>query len=520
MEAQDRLSAAGLTADHVAPLRDEPPTELRRVPGCRSKRDRQVVLTYDSHRVLDHYKWVTLSGRAVVLQEAWPQTRGDRRRPPFRKIVRLGRRGPRSAFHAVGSRSRAGGRSHRRPVPRRGDDGRGCARIDVRLLRLRHRRVRPGRRSDRAAAGARGAPPSSRSCCSRATTRRRRRRRPRWDHADDVVELPVRKRALRTRIGNLVERRHTSLRLAARERKLADTVDDLRLKERAMNEAPVGITIAESGDDGNPIVYARVRGAHRLRLGGVRPGLPVPAGRGDEPETRATLREAIDDDERPASVDILNYRCNGQQFWNRLTVAPISDADGEVTHYVGFQTDITDRKIRERRLEVMNRVLDHNLRNKMNLLAGYADLLRSDLDDPDALKSVEVIAETTDDLMRIATAGRKIDHTLSAPRRRRRAPGCAAGSRNSRAGCAIGTPRRRSPSHSPRTTRSTRRSSGCRRRSRREWRTRSNTTTARTPPWTFASSDDRRVARGRDHRQRSRHSRPRDPESSTAVRRR
>ncbi|ACM57288.1 PAS domain-containing protein [Halorubrum lacusprofundi] len=137
-------------------------------------------------------------------------------------------------------------------------------------------------------------------------------------------------------------------------------------------------------------------------------------GEGTNPETRATLREAIDD-ERPASVDILNYRCNGQQFWNRLTVAPISDADGEVTHYVGFQTDITDRKIRERRLEVMNRVLDHNLRNKMNLLAGYADLLRSDLDDPDALKSVEVIAETTDDLMRIATAARKIDHTLSAP---------------------------------------------------------------------------------------------------------
>jgi len=59
-------------------------------------------------------------------------------------------------------------------------------------------------------------------------------------------------------------------------------------------------------------------------------------GEGTNPETRATLREAIDD-ERPASVDILNYRCNGQQFWNRLTVAPISDADGEVTHYVGFR---------------------------------------------------------------------------------------------------------------------------------------------------------------------------------------
>jgi len=270
-------------------------------------------------------------------------------------------------------------------------------------------------------------PPSSRSCCSRATTRRRRRRRrPRWDHADDVVELPVRKRALRTRIGNLVERRHTSLRLAARERKLADTVDDLRLKERAMNEAPVGITIAESGDDGNPIVYEGFEALTGYGSEVLGRDCRFLQGEGTNPETRAaTLREAIDD-ERPASVDILNYRCNGQQFWNRLTVAPISDADGEVTHYVGFQTDITDRKIRERRLEVMNRVLDHNLRNKMNLLAGYADLLRSDLDDPDALKSVEVIAETTDDLMRIATAARKIDHTLSAPRRRRRAPGCAA----------------------------------------------------------------------------------------------
>jgi len=157
MEAQDRLSAAGLTADHVAPLRDEPPTELRRVPGCRSKRDRQVVLTYDSHRVLDHYKWVTLSGRAVVLQEAWPQTpRGPTTTSlPEDRPTRTTR--PAFCFSCGRVAIAAGGRSHRRPVPRRGDDGRGCARIDVRLLRLRHRRVRPGRRSDRAAAGARGA---------------------------------------------------------------------------------------------------------------------------------------------------------------------------------------------------------------------------------------------------------------------------------------------------------------------------------------------------------------------------
>jgi PAS domain S-box-containing protein len=135
-------------------------------------------------------------------------------------------------------------------------------------------------------------------------------------------------------------------------------------------------------------------------------------GEDTDPEPAAALREALHD-EQETSFDILNYRANGQKFWNRLTVAPIHDASGDVIRFVGFQTDITDRKIRERRLEVMGRVLNHNLRNKMNLIEGYTELLRSDPDEKQRRKSLDVIAETTDDLMRIAEAVRKIDHTLS-----------------------------------------------------------------------------------------------------------
>ncbi|MDZ5812703.1 PAS domain-containing protein [Halorubrum sp. AD140] len=236
-----------------------------------------------------------------------------------------------------------------------------------------------------------------------------------WNYVDDVIELPVRKRALRSRIANLVERRRTSLRLAARERKLAETVEDLRLKERAMDEAPVGITIAEAGEDGDdPLVYVNEGFETLTGYGSAMLGEDCRflQGEGTDPETTAAIREAIAD-ERPISVDVLNYRKNGQTFWNRLTVAPIRDGEDEVTHFVGFQTDITDRKIRERRLEVMNRVLNHNLRNKMNLITGYTELLRSDLDDENALESLEVIGETTDDLMRIAEAARKIEYTLS-----------------------------------------------------------------------------------------------------------
>ncbi|QWC18438.1 PAS domain-containing protein [Halorubrum sp. 2020YC2] len=230
-----------------------------------------------------------------------------------------------------------------------------------------------------------------------------------WERVDDVIELPVGRRALLARVSNLVERRKTSLRLRR-------TVADLRLKERAMDEAPVGITLARAaaGDD-NPLVYLNeefeaLTGYGEEVLGTDCRFLQGPA---TSDETRAEIRAALDE-ERPVSVDVLNYRANDQKFWNRLSIAPIRDGEGSVTHYVGFQADITERKIRERRLEVMTRVLNHNLRNKMNLISGYADLLRDDPDEETRRRSLDVIAQTAADLTGIAATVRTVDETLSA----------------------------------------------------------------------------------------------------------
>jgi len=228
-----------------------------------------------------------------------------------------------------------------------------------------------------------------------------------WDRADDVVELPTSRRELVSRIENLIERRSTSVRLS-------ETVDELRLKERAMSESPVGITLTEAteGDD-NPLVYLNNGFEEMTGYGDERLGEDCRFLQGEDtqPNSRAAIREALAE-ERPVSVDILNYRANGQKFWNQVTISPIRDADENVTHYVGFQTDITDRKIRERRLEVMTRVLKHNLRNNMNLIEGYTDLLRDEIDDESARESLGVISETAEDLMGIAAAVRKINETL------------------------------------------------------------------------------------------------------------
>ncbi len=49
-----------------------------------------------------------------------------------------------------------------------------------------------------------------------------------------------------------------------------------------------------------------------------------------------------------------NYRKEGSLFWNELSIAPVANDGGEVTHFVGIINDITDRKRYEEQLERQN----------------------------------------------------------------------------------------------------------------------------------------------------------------------
>jgi GGDEF domain-containing protein len=38
-------------------------------------------------------------------------------------------------------------------------------------------------------------------------------------------------------------------------------------------------------------------------------------------------------------------------FWNDLLIAPVRDESGKVTHFIGIQNDVSERKIHENQLE-------------------------------------------------------------------------------------------------------------------------------------------------------------------------
>lgn len=149
-----------------------------------------------------------------------------------------------------------------------------------------------------------------------------------------------------TGVANVVPGHHLfiSRDVTARIRREAE----LRMKTQAMDEAPIGITITDPTLEDNPMVYVNDRfcalaGRESDEILGR--NCRFMQGKGTDSKPVSNIREAIDAGEA-VSETLRNYKKDGTEFWNRVDIAPVT-TDGEITHWVGFQRDITARKQRE-----------------------------------------------------------------------------------------------------------------------------------------------------------------------------
>ncbi len=53
---------------------------------------------------------------------------------------------------------------------------------------------------------------------------------------------------------------------------------------------------------------------------------------------------------QPIREEVLNYKKNGEAFWQELKIFPLPNAAGEFTHWVSIQRDITERKLAEQQI--------------------------------------------------------------------------------------------------------------------------------------------------------------------------
>jgi two-component system cell cycle sensor histidine kinase/response regulator CckA len=172
------------------------------------------------------------------------------------------------------------------------------------------------------------------------------------------------------------------------------TEQELHLRDRAIGAATQGLIITDHDQPHNPIVYVS---PGFVRITGYRPeecyGKNCNFLQGEETDSVAieTIRSSIRDG-RPCTVELINYRKDGSQFWNALTLAPVYDGD-RVTHYVGVQTDITERRKMEeqfRQVQKMEAIgqlaagVAHDFNNLLTVINGYSEILLAEKSQNDA----------------------------------------------------------------------------------------------------------------------------------------
>jgi len=242
----------------------------------------------------------------------------------------------------------------------------------------------------------------------------------------EITDYGVERR-FETKGGEIV---HTDVRLAREEdesgalRHLIVVVQDitgrklsegtLRVYERVLASTQNGVVITDARQDDHPIAYVnpaflKITGYAASEVIGR--NCRILNERAREQTALDEVRRAIAAGET-CSVLLRNHRKDGEAFWNQLSIAPVEDPSGRVTHFVGVIVDATERvqalSEREELLasaqgarqdaESANRakdrflsVVSHELRSPLNAILAWASLLRDESAAEDVARAIEAI---------------------------------------------------------------------------------------------------------------------------------
>jgi diguanylate cyclase (GGDEF)-like protein/PAS domain S-box-containing protein len=120
---------------------------------------------------------------------------------------------------------------------------------------------------------------------------------------------------------------------------------DADLYRRLVESSPEGVVLVDAQNPEFPVVYVNrgfesLTGYSAAELVGR--NLRFLQGDDREQDGRHRLREAL---AKGGSCRVLlrNYRKDGSLFWNEMTVMPLLDADGRVSHFAGHHRDAGER---------------------------------------------------------------------------------------------------------------------------------------------------------------------------------
>lgn len=186
--------------------------------------------------------------------------------------------------------------------------------------------------------------------------------------------------------------------LEAKSRELYSKNYDLNQHAKLMEAAIINardaviITDADLENGGPKIIYVndaftRLSGFEFNEVIGKTP--KILQGQGTCRQTLENLKETLKKG-KPFKGELQNYTKDGIGYWLEISITPVCDEAGKITHFAAIERDITSRKAFEKELqinreaaEVANRVksdflanMSHELRTPMNGIIGLSELLK------------------------------------------------------------------------------------------------------------------------------------------------
>jgi len=117
-----------------------------------------------------------------------------------------------------------------------------------------------------------------------------------------------------------------------------------------------------------------------------------------------------------AGEQAVSLRVGGRRREFDVAVTPLRDGAGSDVGYTVAFVDVTAERQRKQRLGVLNRILRHNLRNDLNVVINYADLVTARSDDADIGEYANSITDTTLDLVELGEKARRAAKALDGER--------------------------------------------------------------------------------------------------------
>lgn len=140
-----------------------------------------------------------------------------------------------------------------------------------------------------------------------------------------------------------------ALRYGQSQTQVRRAYEALELRDRAIAAASNGIIIADPNQPDCPIIYCNPA---FTTMTGYAPEEALGRncrflqGAETDQEYIQQVRDCLAQ-KQECQVVLKNFRKDGTLFWNELTISPVRDTAGRVTHFIGVQTDITKRRAAE-----------------------------------------------------------------------------------------------------------------------------------------------------------------------------